>query len=218
MTRILASIVVAALLLPFAATQAQDVKNYKTAYVNMQTVFENYYKTVQANISFANEKRDFLDRLKLMEDELKPMQAEAQKLQAELKDDLVSEDAKKESTRKLRMLMERGAAKQQEYMRFRQEGRGKVEEKRLKAEGKLIDDLTDFVRKYCEMNGYHIVYDINGKSLNRMPVLLLYPKELEITDELTAAVNRGHEADLKKAQDDLKAIEATLAQEVDDNK
>jgi len=215
MTRILASIALAAFLLPLAATHAQDAKAYKTAYVNMQTIFEGYYKTVQANIDFANEKRDFLDRLKLMEDELKPMQAEAQKLQNEMKDDLVSEDAKKESGRKLRMLMERGAAKQQEYMRFRQDGRGKVEEKRLKAEGKLIEDLTDFVRKYCEMNGYHIVYDINGKSLNRMPVLLLYPKELEITEELTAAVNRGHEADLTKAQEDLKAIEATLAQEVD---
>ncbi len=216
MTRTLASIALAALLLPLAATQAQE-KTYKTAYVNMQAVFEGYYKTVQANIRFANDKRDFLDRLKLLEEGLKPLQEKAQKLQAELKDDLVSDDAKKESARKLRMVMEEGSNKQQEYMRFRQSGRRDIEDKRLKAEGELIDDLSDFVRKYCEMNGYQIVYDINGKSLNRMPVLLLYPKELEITDELVKAVNRGHEDELAKAQEELKAIEATLADDVDNN-
>lgn len=218
MTRILASIALAALLLPLATVQAQDGKAYRTAYVDMQTIFEGYYKTVQANITFANEKRDFLDRLKLLEGELRPLLERAQTLQAQLKDDLLSEDIRKNAARDLRMVMDQGATRQQEYLRFRQEGRARIEEKRLQAEGKLIEDLTDFVRKYCEMNGYHIVYDINGKSLNRMPVLLLYPKELEITEELAKAVNRGHEAELAKAQEDLKAIEATLAQEVDDRK
>jgi Skp family chaperone for outer membrane proteins len=216
MNRIVAAIAFAALLLPLASVQAQN-GNYRTAYVNMQTVFESYYKTVQANISFANQKREFLDRLRLMEEQMKPLQAEGQRLQAELKDDdgLMTEEAKKETARKLRLLMERAAANQQEYMAFRQNGRREVEEKRLQAEGELIEDLSAFVRKYCEMNGYHIVYDINGKSLNRMPVLLLYPKELEITDELVTAVNRGHEEELAKAREELKAIEAKLAEDVD---
>lgn len=214
MNRIIVSIAFAALLVPLASVHAQT-GTYKTAYVNMQTVFESYYKTVQANIRFANEKREFLDRLRLMEDEMKPLQAEGQKLQSELRDELVSEEAKQESARRLRMLMERANAKQQEYMQFRQNGRREVEEKRLQAEGELIEDLSSFVRKYCEMNGYHIVYDINGKSLNRMPVLLLYPKELEITDELVVAVNRGREAELAKAREELKAVEAKLVEDVD---
>ncbi len=214
MNRIIVSIAFAALLVPLAGVHAQT-GTYKTAYVNMQTVFESYYKTVQANIRFANEKREFLDRLRLMEEEMKPLQAEGQKLQNELRDELVSEEAKQESARRLRMLMERANAKQQEYMQFRQNGRREVEEKRLVAEGELIEDLSSFVRKYCEMNGYHIVYDINGKSLNRMPVLLLYPKELEITDELVVAVNRGREDELAKAREELKAVEAKLVEDVD---
>jgi hypothetical protein len=67
------------------------------------------------------------------------------------------------------------------------------------------------------MNGYDIVYDINGKSLNRMPVLLVYPKELEITAELAKAVNRGHEEERKKAEEELKKIEDGLAEDLDDN-
>jgi Skp family chaperone for outer membrane proteins len=206
MTRFLASLALALSMLPIAALQAQAPKAYKTAYVDMEKVFEGYYKTVQANITFATEKRDFLARLKLMRDELKPL---------EEKDDLVP-GAKEDAAREYRILMERGAAKQQEYMRFRQTGRAQVEKKRMEAEGALIKDLSEFIRKYCEMNGYDIVYDINGKSLNRMPVLLVYPKELEITDELAKAVNLGHEEELKKAREELKKIEDGLAEDLDD--
>ena len=60
-----------------------------------------------------------------------------------------------------------------------------------------------------------IVYDINGKSLNRMPVLLLYPRELEVTEAIAKDVNEGHEGELKKAQDELKTLEASLAADVD---
>jgi Skp family chaperone for outer membrane proteins len=215
MTRFLASLALALSMLPIAALQAQAPKAYKTAYVDMEKVFEGYYKTVQANITFATEKRDFLARLKLMRDELKPLEEKAKTLRAQMKDDLVP-GAKEDAAREYRILMERGAAKQQEYMRFRQTGRAQVEKKRMEAEGALIKDLSEFIRKYCEMNGYDIVYDINGKSLNRMPVLLVYPKELEITDELAKAVNLGHEEELKKAREELKKIEDGLAEDLDD--
>jgi Skp family chaperone for outer membrane proteins len=151
-----------------------------------------------------------------MQDELKPLEEKAKKLRAQMADDLIP-GGKENATREYRILMERGAAKQQEYMRFRQTGRAKVEKKRMESEGALIKDLSEFIRKYCEMNGYDIVYDINGKSLNRMPVLLVYPKELEITAELAKAVNRGHEEERKKAEEELKKIEDGLAEDLDDN-
>ena len=211
MTRSLVAIAFAAAVLPFAPLHAQEAKAYKTVYVNMQTVFEGYYQTVQENVKFAEKKLEFFQSLKLRKDELKPLVLEAKKLEAKLKDDLVSPEAKKDAEMKLRILMQRGGEKQQEYLRFRQEGRAGMDQQRAKAEAALIDKLSDYVVKFCQGNGYDIVYDINGKSLNRMPILLLYPKELEITADLAEAVNVGHEEELKKAQEDLKAVEARLA-------
>ena len=88
MTRLIVSIAFAAAVLPFTSAPAQDAKVYKTAYVNMQTVFEGYYKTVQANIRFANEKREFLESLKNKQEMLKSLSVKAKKLEAKLKDDL----------------------------------------------------------------------------------------------------------------------------------
>jgi len=215
MTRLIVSIAFAAAVLPFTSAPAQDAKVYKTAYVNMQTVFEGYYKTVQANIRFANEKREFLESLKNKQEMLKSLSVKAKKLEAKLKDDLVGPEARKDTEMKLRVLMQDGAKMQQGYLRYRQEGRRQVDQKRAKAEAELIKELTASVRVFCAKQNCDIVYDINGKSLNRMPVLLLYPRELEVTEAIAKAVNEGHEDALKKAQEELKKIEASLAADVD---
>jgi len=217
MTRLIVSIAFAAVVLPFTSASAQDAKVYKTAYVNMQTVFEGYYKTVQANIRFANEKREFLESLKNKQEGLKALSVKAKKLEAKLKDDIVKAEVRKDAEMKLRVLMRDGGKMQQDFLRFRQEGRRQVDQKRARAEAELIKELTAAVRVFCAKRNCDIVYDINGKSLNRMPVLLLYPRELEITEAVAKAVNEGHEDELKKAQDELKALEASLAADVNGN-
>jgi Skp family chaperone for outer membrane proteins len=215
MIRFLAPLALVAMLLPVSAVQAQDAKSYKTAYINMQTVFEGYYKTIQANVEFAEQKRDFLAKLRVKREAIQPLEEKAKKLQAQMQDGLASESAKRDAARDFRLVMEEGATKQREFINFRQSGRAEVEKQRLAAEGQLIEELTRFVVAWCESKGYDVVYDINGKSLNRMPVLLVYPKELEITDDVAKAVNAGHEVEMKAAQDKLKEVEDSLAADLD---
>ncbi|MBN2452551.1 MAG: OmpH family outer membrane protein [Lentisphaeria bacterium] len=177
-----------------------------TAYVNMEVVFEGYYKTVRANAAFEQKKDDFEERVALLREELKGMVEEAKKLEAEADNELLSQEARDNARRGLRLRVERLRAKEEEFQQFQRSGMRDLNRNRVKAEQELIDDITQYVRTFCRNKGFRLVYDINGRSLNRIPVLLLYPEEDEVTAEILTEINRGHEEELAKAKAELEEL------------
>ena len=177
-----------------------------TAYINMETIFEGYYKPVRANTGFEQKKKDFEERVDILRDELKSMVAETKKVDDEAANELLSNAARDEARNKLRLKVERLRSKEDEFGQFRRSGMAELNRSRLATEEELIKDISEFVRTYCKSKGFRLVYDINGRSLNRMPVVLVYPPEEEITPAVLAEINKGHEQDLKQATAELEAL------------
>jgi Skp family chaperone for outer membrane proteins len=190
------------------------VRAADTAYVNMETIFEGYYKTVRANAGFEQKKKDFEGRVDILRDELKSMVAETKKVDDEAANELLSNEAREEARNKLRLKVERLRAKEEEFNQFRRSGMADLNRGRLATEEELIKDISEFVRTYCKGKGFRLVYDINGRSLNRMPVVLVYPTDEEITPELLAEINKGHEEELKQATAEFEALRKALEAKV----
>lgn len=185
----------------------------KAAYLNMEKVFEGYYKTIQENLQFELQKQNFEERLSLLRDEFQTSSREAQKLEKEARNDLFSQEARDASKRKLGMLMERLQLKREELMTFRQEGYQNLQGTRNTVEETLIKDLTEQVKNHSREKGYTHVYEVSGRSLNRIPMLMVYPEEQEITADILQLVNLGHETELTEAKqkyDDAKARSKTM--------
>lgn len=172
----------------------------KTAYLNMEKVFEGYFKTIQENLQFELQKQNFEERLSLLREEFQSSTREAQKLEKEARNDLLSQEARDGAKRKLSMLMERLQLKREELMTFRQEGYQSLQGTRNTVEETLIKDLTEQVKNYSRDKGLTHVYEVSGRSLNRVPVLMVYPEEQEITAEVLQLVNVGHETELAEAK------------------
>jgi Skp family chaperone for outer membrane proteins len=190
---------------------AWTVRAADTAYVNMETLFEGYYKTLRANAGFEQKKKDFEQRLEILRDELRTMVGETKKVEEEAESELLNQSARDEARNKLRLKVERLRAKEDEFGQFRRSGMADLNRSRLVTEEELIKDLSQFVRTYCKGKGFRLVYDINGRSLNRMPVLLVYPEEEEITAELLAELNQGHDEEIKQARAELEALRKTAS-------
>ncbi len=187
----------------------------KVAYLNMEKVFENYYKTVQENYQFELQKQDFDERHGITRDEYQNSLKEAQRTESDMKNELLSQEAREDSRRKLGVLMERLQVKRDELVKFRQEGMQSLQNTRAQVEDNLIKDLTDLVQRYATEKGYTHVYEVSGRSLNRVPVLLVYPKELEITDDVVSQINRGHESELQEARNKVEAMKKRAAENAD---
>ena len=193
-----------AFLAAVAMTAAQD----RIAYLDMEKIFEGYYKTVNANIGFEQRKQDFEDRLQLIRDELNSRISEVRKLEAEVKNDLRGEEAREEARRKLQQHFDRYTAIRDEHDRFRQSGMQELQRVRASTEEELVDDLLSVIRKFAADNGYTHVIEVSGKTFNRIPVFLVYPENADITPEILKIINVGHEeeyAQAKKRLDDIRS-------------
>jgi len=184
------------------AAMAQD----KVAYVNMATVFEGYYKTFNANIIFEQKKKEYEDKMGILCSSLEEALRELKKVEADAKNELLAEAAREEAVRKYRVRAENCGAKRDEYERSKQQGYQELRHAQRESEVTLANELSEMLRKYAADNGYTHVYDVSGQSLNGLPVLLVYPKQQEITVDFVKIVNTGHDKELADAKAKLEAL------------
>ena len=183
---------------------AQD----KTIYVNLETIFENFYKTVNANISFEDQKKDFEARLTLIREEMQNLDKQAQRYNEEVGNDLLPRETRETSQRNLQAIVERLRAKKREYDQNQEEGLRNLQRIRMKREEDLVNDILGTVNKYADEVGATHVIEVSGKTFNRVQVYLRYPKEKDVTQNILKLVNLGHEDELAAAKAKLETIRA----------
>ena len=79
----------------------------KRLYVNLEMVFEGFYKTIAANISFENRKQEVEDQIELIRKEMETLNADAKKCDAEMRNELLSKEAREKAARMLQAQVER---------------------------------------------------------------------------------------------------------------
>ena len=189
----------------------------KVAYVNMETVFNEYYKTANENIRFEEERQNFLTGLEVLRTEFESTRKEFNDARGMAQNVLVGEENQKAAAQKAEALGARLAQKEEEIIRYQQQARAEIEERQQSATNRLLEELQAQLEKYAAEKGYEMVYEVSGRTLNRVRVLLVYPKDKEITEAMVKLVNAGHEAEKAEADGKLekmrKAQEAKMKQE-----
>lgn len=189
----------------------------KVAYVNMETVFNEYYKTANENIRFEEERQNFLTGLEVLRTEFESTRKEFNDARGMAQNVLVGEENQKAAAQKAEALGARLAQKEEEIIRYQQQARAEIEERQQSATNRLLEELQAQLEKYAAEKGYEMVYEVSGRTLNRVRVLLVYPKDKEITEAMVKLVNAGHEAEKAEADGKLekmrKAQEAKMKQD-----
>lgn len=183
---------------------AQD----KTIYVNLETIFENFYKTINANIAFEDQKKDFEARLGLIREEMQNLEKQAQRYNEEVQNDLLPRETRETSQRSLQAAVDRLRAKKREYDQNQEEGLRNLQRIRMKREEDLVSDILSTINKYADEAGATHVIEVSGKTFNRVQVYLRYPKEKDVTQAILKLVNLGHEDELAAAKAKLETIRA----------
>ncbi len=187
----------------------------KRGFVNMEKVFNEYYKTITENIAIETQIKKFNDELELLRNEYANSVNEFRKAQSEAGNELLSADARSAARGKADMLAQRLQQKQSEINNFRQRGSMEIQDKQQAQVEKLVADLTAQVKKYAADNGYTEVMETSGRSTNRVPLFLVYPSEQDITDQVIKVTNAGHEKEKTNAQAQLAELRKKMAAELE---
>ncbi len=168
-----------------AATQAQT----KIGLVNLTKVFDNYWKTKQADAELKSRALDFEKAGKGMLDDYQKAQDDYNKLNAGAFDQSLSSDErdkrKKSAEAKLLELKEI----QQSLQQFDQQTRATLGTKKQQMRDNLLQQIREVLNAKAKNGGFALVLDSAGETMNQTPVVLYSSEVPDLTDDVLTTLN-----------------------------
>ena len=174
----------------------------KVALVDMEKLFQSYYKTKISDADLKKQAEIFKDYSNKLNDSLLKLQDEFKEVR-DASQNIALSEAERENKRvsaqdKYRQLKE----KENEVKQYNAEKQNQLKDKYEELRNNLLKEISETIRKYCQPQGITLVFDSSGKTLNNIPCIIYRVPELDITDVILKEINKPVED--KKAPEDTK--------------
>lgn len=184
-TRIFA--LLAGFLMLQTGAQAQRLK---IATVDMERLFNEYYKTTQVqkdiNIERARIQKDNNLRLK----DIRDIDDALQKIREQLQDESVGEKKKQDLNQEARDLSQDGIHKERERSEFLERRNRALSEKMSKQMRAILVKIQRTVSERAKAGNYDYIFDQSGNSNQGIPFVLHARDTTDLTDSLLEEINK----------------------------
>lgn len=181
--------------LSFAQTSHAQVK---VGVVDMKSLFDNYYKTKEAeqkiNEARTQAKKELDERVAVFQKAVE----EAQKLRDESTKVELSAAAKSEKTKQLAEKNQALANLQREVQEFQQTRERQLSEQSVRSRNAVVEDINKVISEKVKAAGYDLVLDKSGQSLNSVGVLIYSKDSFEFTKDVETELNKSKPKSDKK--------------------
>ena len=191
-----------ALLLSAAPASAQG----KIATVNLNKLFDDYWKTKQAKAAFDDQKADLEKEGKGMMAEFNKNEADYKTLLAASNDPAISDSErdrkKRDAEEKLKLLKDQ----QEALVKFQNQARVTLDERARRMRDNILSEVRKVVESKAKSLGSSLVIDVGAESANATPIVLYTNGENDITSSVLEQLNANAppeaSATPKKSADD----------------
>lgn len=180
---------VAALLLSAAPLCAQEKP--RTAVVNIQTLFRDYYKTAEAQAQINAERARIQKEDNEIRQRMEVFDQRLRELTQRLSDPSLGEVERGETSRKFSVLFQE--REDLERMRTQRiEGRHQELNRKMVArmEG-ILEEIRGIVAESAEKAGFDFAFDIEGRNSSQVPFLLFAKEATDITPMIQKELSKG---------------------------
>lgn len=171
----------------------------RIATIDLRKLFDNYWKTKQADAALKDRKADIDKEYKTMVDEWKKAKDEYQSLLGEANDQtrsLEERDKRKKSAEdKFKQIKESEDA----ITQYERSARTTLDEQKKRMRDSILDEIRTTVNGKAKAGGYMLVFDTAAESINNTPVVMFTSNENDLTEAVLAQLNAGAPADTAKA-------------------
>ncbi len=172
----------------------EDGGEFKAAGVDIQRVFQEFYKTRKTENDITEERiliekadRKLRSQLKMADKEIKEGVEKAEGVE-------MTEEERANFNKKIaRMAEERNRLSLERKARYKQNNNNLNRDMMITMKG-LLGQIQRFVQAHAEKSGYDIVFDTSGTSTNQTPPVLGGKGILGITATVIAELNRENPA------------------------
>ena len=174
----------------FAAATA-GAAELKIATVDLEKVFAAHPQTQAAEAELKKAEAAIEADMEKMVAEGRAMEQEVATLREAAKNPLLTEDARMQKRNEAE---EKLTALQEFQLRVRRTQETKLKQMReqlMKTRQGIVDELTVAVADFAKAEGYDLVLDRSGMTMNAVPMLVYSNPELDVTDRLIERLKAG---------------------------
>ncbi len=161
----------------------------KLGFVDLRKVFDNYWKTKQADSNLKEEAAGLDKEKKTMVDQFQKDQETYKKELDSANDPAVSSEErdkrKKSAEEKLLKLRE----EQTNIEQFDRQARATLGEKQRRMRDNLLGEIKDVIKAKATAGNYNYILDTAAETVNNTPMILFSSGANDITDEVLSQLN-----------------------------
>ena len=173
----------------------------RTGTVDLRKLFDNYWKTKQADAALKDRAADIEKEHKTMLDDWKKAKEDYQTLITEANNQTLSLDErdkrKKSAEDKFKQIKESEDAISQ----YERQARTTLDEQKKRMRDSILEEIRTIIVGKAKAAGYALVFDTVAESANNTPIVIYSNNENDLTEAVLSQLNAGAPADAPKTQE-----------------
>ena len=191
MKRILAALALALTL----ATAGARAAELKIAVIDMQKTFQEYEKTKTIEIKLNQQMEVFKEYSNQLNQQYQNLRKQYESARDDSQNITYSSAERENKRLKAQQLYESLKLKDQEISIYKEGRKEQIRDMYAKLRGEVVDEIRKAVHNKAVLEGYTIVLDKSGESLNDVELVIYVQPGLDITDAIIQDLNRGYHKD-----------------------
>lgn len=168
---------------------------FKVGTVDMNKVFQSYYKTKDAEAKINDARGQAKTELDGRMDGYKKLIDEINKLNDELKRPELSNETKEQKAKLRDDKINDAKSMEREINEFRGTREKQLQEQAVRMRNNIVDEINKLIQDKVKTENFDLVLDRSGSSLNGVPFLLYAKDSFDFSDSIITALNKTKPAD-----------------------
>ena len=161
----------------------------RIATVDLTRVFDNYWKTKEAEATLKKRGAELEQEHRGMIEELRKHNEEYQRLLASAGDQAVSEEERERRKQSAEAKLKQMRELQESIAQYERQARATIEEQRNRMRNNLLSEIRTVIQSRAKSAGYALVIDISADSARNTPVVLYHSGDNDITQAVLDQLN-----------------------------
>ena len=197
--------ILAALMLALTVSAGARAAELKIAVIDMEKTFQEYEKTKTIEIKLNQQMEVFKEYSNQLNQQYQNLRKQYESARDDSQNIAFSSAERENKRQKAQQLYESLKLKEQEMTSYTESRKTQIRDMYTKLRGEVVDEIRKAVHNKAVIEGYTIVLDQSGESLNDVGFVIYVQPGLDITDAIIQDLNRGYR---KNAKDPAGTAEA----------
>ncbi len=189
-----------AALTAFTLSHASAQETMKVGTVDMKRLFQEYYKTKDAEKKVNEDKTKAKKELDDRQEKFKALIDSWNKAQTTLKDKMVNESLKEETQKKAAGIASEAKALEREITEFTRRRETQLGEQVGRMRKGIFEDIRQRVEEKAKRDNYDLVFDKSGMGSSGLPILLHSRLTKDFSEEVLSELNKNAPKDASAAK------------------